>query len=118
MPSEGQLLSAIESLNTRIDNGFNRVHNRMDEIVRDHAKVSTTVAQIKAKVDNFHEQPCPTMQNHLDEHPSKAKMNQIILDAEEDKQDKRRVVVSIIDWSIRGIILFFLAKFGLDKWFN
>jgi len=85
-----------------LNEGFNGVHSRLDNLNETQSKHTTKIALIEAKLPS---QPCEILERHLKDHPDKRDTQELIINA----QNVNRGIRKILFDSIKGAFKLGLA---------
>ena len=96
----------------KIDNGFARVHEKMDAMKDELSGLKQNHTEVRAKLDHLPTQPCDGLVSHLQRHPDKTKMQELI-DASEDNRTRWRDVAWGVIKAIAVILV--LGWLGLKE---
>jgi len=111
----------LSSLDANMQNGFERLHERHDEIAR---RVGANEKAIQQLRNDLPEQPCPEhedtkskLEAHLDGHPSKEKTLDLIKVTDRARRTWLNMSIYVVAGSILGGMGFTKAKeMGLLPW--
>lgn len=105
------LLHVVQSFHAKMDTGFARLHDRMDDQKNEISELKDEMKSRVCDVENVTKQ-------HLSNHPDNNEVNDHLKEARERHADKREISKTIAMWSFRGVMLYVAAKFGLEEWFS
>lgn len=128
MSSDPELLSVVQAFHAKMDTGFARLHERMDDQRDAMSSLKEETGRHTLTLDNALTQHltnhppaavCPTsavLAAHLRNHPEPHILCELVAERNELKDDKRAILKTVIVWSFRGLLLLVLTKVGLDKY--